>query len=183
MDKFKLIQQTETILQGLWQPPRGTRAGAVALWKDLTSAAPFATTLGLHEIVSSNDLNELYDFRLSLEAYTPDYMASVKASLTFVMECKKQQGAKWFLLTEPENEFVGGIGIVPFEIGSVKFGRLQDVEVHSQFQGLGYGRILLKLAEQEALKMGLSALCLKARPEDWPLEWYKKNGFVQVGVW
>jgi ribosomal protein S18 acetylase RimI-like enzyme len=183
MNKFAIIQKTETSLQNTYQPPRGTRSGALGLWKDLAPVAAFDTTLGLHEVVSSSDLNELYDFRLSLESYSPDYLASVKSSLTFSMECMKQFGAKWYLLTEPENEFVGEIGIVPFDFDGFRVGRLQDVEVHSQFRGHGYGNILLKLIEQEALRMGLSALCLKARPEDWPVEWYKKNGFLQVGAW
>ncbi|MBO9668474.1 MAG: GNAT family N-acetyltransferase [Bdellovibrio sp.] len=182
MDKFELIKQTERMIQSLHTPPRGTRPGAIAMWKDLATTSS-ATKLLLHEVTSTSDFMELFDLRLSYEGYSDEYSKEVHDSLEFARHGQNILGAKWYLLEASPEDFVGEIGLIPFEFGEVKIGRLQNVEIHPDQKGNGYGNELLALLENEARKLELRALCLKARPDDWPVEWYKKKGFQIVGTW
>ncbi|WP_413585455.1 GNAT family N-acetyltransferase [Bdellovibrio sp. HCB274] len=182
MNKFDLVKQTESMIQGLYDPPRGTRPGAVAMWKDISSGDGHPK-LKLHEVRSTSDFMELYDLRLSYEAYSEDYSKEAQESLDFARHCQNILDAKWYLLEAAPEDFVGEIGLIPFDFGGVKIGRLQNVEIHPDQKGNGFGNELLTLVEFEARKLGLQALCLKARPDDWPATWYKKKGFEIVGTW
>ena len=183
MDKFEMLKETETEIQRLYPSPRVPAEGTPGLWKDLHGVADIQTDLELFEIISGNDFNELFDFRLSLEGYSPEYSNMVSGWTEHSAAAQKSLEAKYFLLKEPEHEFIGSVGIVPFKYDSIKIGRLQHVGVHPQFQGKGYGDILLKLVEQKTIQMGLSALCLKALPGHWTGAWYQRNGFLQIGMW
>jgi predicted N-acetyltransferase YhbS len=82
-----------------------------------------------------------------------------------------------------DGRVVGGIGLFLFETGAGRIGRLQDVDIAPAFQGQGLGRELLWGACEEAKKLGLDAVCLRADPKDWPKVWYIRSGFLPVGTW
>lgn len=58
---------------------------------------------------------------------------------------------------------------------------LHNLIVHSSIRHLGYGRTLLTLAIRRARLMKCKKLVLWADPNDWPFEWYKRNGFIECG--
>ena len=55
---------------------------------------------------------------------------------------------------------------------------LHNIIVHPSIRRRGYGRELLTLAQRRARLMKCTKLVLWADPNDWPFEWYKRNGFV-----
>lgn len=58
---------------------------------------------------------------------------------------------------------------------------LHNLIVHTSIRRRGYGRRLLILGERRARLMGCKKLVLWADPNDWMIEWYKRNGFVEIG--
>jgi ribosomal protein S18 acetylase RimI-like enzyme len=182
MDKFEILKNTEKSIQALHIPPRGTRSGALGFWKNLSEEQVKKSNLVLFEVESESTLKSLASLRASFMQPPEKNLQEINSSLDFVNRCRSELGAKWFLLSD-KNDCVGEIGIVPFSFGSVCIGRLQNVEVSPSYQGKGYGNQLMNLVFSQATDMGLSALCLKARPDDWTSGWYEKNGFLKIGTW
>lgn len=56
---------------------------------------------------------------------------------------------------------------------------LTDVIVWEPARGNGLGRELLQLAERHAREMGAKAILLWADVKGWPIDWYKRHGFVE----
>ncbi|MFM6927858.1 MAG: GNAT family N-acetyltransferase [Bdellovibrio sp.] len=182
MDKFEILKNTEIKIQTLHKPPRGTRPGALGFWKNISEEHSENSELFLIAVDSEDTFKSLAALRTSFFGASEENIQEISDSLDFVRRCQSELGAKWFLLKDKEI-FVGEIGIVPFSFGSFRLGRLQDVEISPSFHGRGYGNQLLKLAFGKAQEMGLSALCLKARPNDWTSSWYERNGFFKIGTW
>lgn len=177
MDKFEILKTTEALIQSLHTPPRGTRPGALGLWKTLSDEHARSSGLALVEVGSEAAFESLAALRAGFTE-----PQEVGDSLSFLYRCQDELGAKAFLLKDKDT-YVGEIGIVPFSFDLLRVGRLQDVEIAPHYQGKGYGNQLLALTFLKAKEMGLSALCLKARPNDWTPSWYERHGFFKVGTW
>jgi N-acetylglutamate synthase-like GNAT family acetyltransferase len=181
MNKMDQIKKTEEFINQMHTPSRGARAGAVGLWKDLCFDSNEINDVELVEVVTSSDFEDLYNFRLSLDEDEDE--SQVRASINFFKTCREQLKARWYLLKTSDSELVGEIGVVPFYFETRCLGRIQNVEIASKYKGQGFGNQLLWLVEQEAIQMGISALCLKAKPDDWPVNWYVRRGYEVVGSW
>lgn len=59
---------------------------------------------------------------------------------------------------------------------------LHDLIVHTSIRRRGYGRRLLMLGERRARLMNCKKLVLWADPNEWMIDWYKRNGFVESGL-
>jgi ribosomal protein S18 acetylase RimI-like enzyme len=94
-------------------------------------------------------------------------------------KCEMLNGI-WYRASLGE-DVVGEVGIVPFTCIWGKIGRLQDVDILPEYQGRGLGRQLLIEACRLAKLQGLNALCLMAKENDWPKDWYLRYGFIKVG--
>ena len=56
---------------------------------------------------------------------------------------------------------------------------LSDLIVYVSSRGRGLGRQLLQLATERAKRIGAKRIVLWSDVDDWPIEWYKRNGFVE----
>lgn len=56
---------------------------------------------------------------------------------------------------------------------------ISNVSVHHTHRCMGYGDMLLKECEDEALKAGFDTVYLWATPNSVAFEWYKRRGYVQ----
>jgi N-acetylglutamate synthase-like GNAT family acetyltransferase len=137
--------------------------------------------LKLVEVKSQEQWDEMLELRMSIEK---EFGISDKVVVKQFVEDIKKKGhelkGKWFLAKTNEKT-IGEIGILPFEFEGKKVGRLQDVDIIPCSQGKGYGRELLAQVCIKASEMNLNALCLMAKADDWPKEWYFRFGFVKVG--
>jgi predicted N-acetyltransferase YhbS len=88
----------------------------------------------------------------------------------------------WFLALL-DGLVAGGIGLLVFETGAGRVGRLQDVDIAPGFRGRGLGRELLWGVCEVAGNLGLEALWLRADADEWPKDWYGRFGFASVGAW
>lgn len=61
-------------------------------------------------------------------------------------------------------------------------GYLSGLIVHPSVRNRGIGRKLLADSIARAKKLELSKMVLWAKPDDWPIEWYKRNGFVEKQI-
>jgi GNAT superfamily N-acetyltransferase len=182
MTLFDKVKLTETTINGFYEPPRGTRPGAVALWKTLEGAT-LQSPLSLNEIVTEADFNRLFRFRMQEAVHDALDEAYVHSSMDFVKTLQGRLQARWFLLKESTGEDIGEIGLVPFTIGDVVVGRVQNVEIGLSNRGRGQGHKLMNALEACASNLRIQHLCLKARPEDWPIQWYQRMGYKEVGRW
>lgn len=182
MTLFEKVKLTETTINTFYEPPRGTRSGAVALWKDV-EGSPLQTHLQLSEIATDADFNRLLRFRMQEAAYDGLDNAYVHSSMDFTKRLQDRLHARWFILRESNNVDIGEIGLVPFPIANVMIGRIQNVEIGLSSRGQGHGNKMMSALEYCASNLGLQHLCLKARPDDWPINWYQKIGFKEVGRW
>ena len=83
---------------------------------------------------------------------------------------------KVFVLTEAES-IIGVLVLVEKEQSLL----LDNVAVHPDYQGRGFGRKLIELAEAEALRLGFSNITLYTNLEmTQNIELYKKLGFVET---
>ena len=55
---------------------------------------------------------------------------------------------------------------------------LSGVSVYEPSRGKGLGNHLLQAAEENARERGAKTICLWANLNDWPIEWYKRKGYV-----
>lgn len=55
---------------------------------------------------------------------------------------------------------------------------LSHVSVYEPYRRQGLGNMLLRAAEEYARKRGAREICLWADPDEWPIEWYKRKGYV-----
>ncbi|MBW2736077.1 MAG: GNAT family N-acetyltransferase [Deltaproteobacteria bacterium] len=94
-------------------------------------------------------------------------------------KCERLDGQWW--LARHGSEPVGEIGFVPFALGDLAVARLQDVDVVPHHQQKGFGNELLAWAISHAAASGIDALCLMAKADDWPKDWYASHGFFQLG--
>ena len=87
---------------------------------------------------------------------------------------------RWFWGIAEYIIIAGGNGTckVCFEDRDPGVAYLSDVSVHISARGQGLGNELLKIAIERARLAGCKTLRLWANPNDWPIEWYKRHGFV-----
>ena len=52
------------------------------------------------------------------------------------------------------------------------------ISVHESARHFGWGNDLLMCAEMNAVERGAKFLYLRAYKNDWPIEWYKRHGFM-----
>ncbi|MCH2535592.1 MAG: GNAT family N-acetyltransferase, partial [Bdellovibrionales bacterium] len=137
--------------------------------------------LKLSEVNTEEKWKEMYKMRISIEKeFGITDESEVKRIVDDIKKKARELKGKWFL-AKAEGKTVGEIGILPFEFEGKQVGRLQDVDIISNEQGKGYGNELLAEACIKAKKMNLNALCLMAKSDDWPKEWYLRFGFVKIG--
>jgi len=59
---------------------------------------------------------------------------------------------------------------------------IHDLMVHESRRGKGLGRKILKEAIAEAENTGARITRIAVEPFSWQAEWYKRNGFREVGM-
>jgi len=137
--------------------------------------------LDLIEVKKEEDWQEMLDIRIAIEKEFG--VTDEEEVRQFVIDIKKKAHelkGKWFLV-KVEDKTIGEIGIVPFNFEGKVIGRLQDVDIIPSEQGSGYGNELLVETCKKACEMKIDALCLMAKTDDWPKDWYFRFGFIKVG--
>ena len=72
-----------------------------------------------------------------------------------------------------------GLCTVSVENDNPAVAYLSGVSVWEPVRGYGLGNDLLNKAKEHAREMGAKKLVLWVDPNDWPFEWYKRNGFIE----
>ncbi|MFT7433535.1 MAG: N-acetylglutamate synthase-like GNAT family acetyltransferase [Alphaproteobacteria bacterium] len=152
------------------------------MWLELT---PFklntSTNLTLQPILSAQDWVELFYIRKIIEKeFCVEDEALIQSFVDDIKIKSTKLNGTWFL-AQKYGQTIGAIGLVPFKYNGVIVGRLQDVDISPEFQGKGYGNDILSSLCCYARKENYSALCLMAKSNDWPKDWYSNFGFVKLG--
>lgn len=138
-------------------------------------------SLSLHKISSDADWEEMFRIRCLIEKeFGVEDPSLVRRFVEDIKNKTKKLNAHWFL-AKVKNKVIGEIGIVVLEESNFKVGRLQDVDIIPSEQKKGYGNQLLIAISNFAHKEGLDALCLMAKADDWPKDWYLRFGFQKIG--
>jgi GNAT superfamily N-acetyltransferase len=126
----------------------------------------------------------MLEIRLQIEKGFGDFSHAAVAEMVLqIRKCQESLNGQWYLALDSfQKRVVGEIGMVRFHVG-LTIARLQDVDIIPSEQGRGLGNELLLGIIAQAKKDGISALCLKADHDDWPLNWYHRRGFEKVGEW
>ncbi len=85
---------------------------------------------------------------------------SMKACVQLLPEGKETPRVLLLVAENPEGEFVGHLWIALDRPGAPGSGWIYDIEVAENQRGKGYGRALLRAAEEETLKHGVGILGL-----------------------
>ena len=86
----------------------------------------------------------------------------------------------YFVALDTENELIGGVGIAEFD-GMENCAELQKLYLNDSVKGKGYGKELMKIAEDWARSAGYKNLYLETHTNlSVALNLYEKMGFQQV---
>lgn len=87
---------------------------------------------------------------------------------------------KWYWGISETIIIGGGKGVckVSIENDDLSVAWLSDVSVIPLYRKRGYGNEILQWAIARAQCLGAKTLYLFTDPNDWPIEWYKRHGFV-----
>jgi N-acetylglutamate synthase-like GNAT family acetyltransferase len=181
-----LATTSDAIANAKGLPAERPRKKTEGLWLDLKKAAiPKQTvqTLFLQEVTTQHDWDRMGELRRQVEIpFGVTDPTAVAKLIEQVRRCQKMLKGQWYLAQLlPNGEFIGEVGLVPFEFDGLRIGRVQDVDIVPAFQHRGLGNILLEAISRLAKSEGFSALCLVADMDDWPRHWYQRRGFVSLG--
>jgi len=62
-----------------------------------------------------------------------------------------------------------------------KICQLENVFTHPEYRGRGYGEALVAEALSRGRKAGCDLCFLTADVDDWPYNWYRRMGYVDIG--
>ena len=155
------------------------------MWLSLDNHKETHTTdyLNLQAVKSEANWQQLFDHRKKVEVAfgVTDQNLLDKFDKDMQNKSIKLDG-KWFLAYH-NNKQVGAIGYIPFMFEGNKIARLQDVDILPKHQGKGFGNMLLKSILYHLTQKGFGSVCLMAKTDDWPKDWYLKNGFTKCGTY
>lgn len=141
----------------------------------------FDNALELVEVDSEEKWQKMLEIRIDIEKeFGITDQNKIKQLVDDIRVKSHKLNGKWFLASI-ENKIVGEVGIIPFDFNGERVGRLQDVDIIPSEQNKGLGTQLLNEICKKALLMKLSALCLMAKSDDWPKDWYMRFGFLKAG--
>jgi N-acetylglutamate synthase-like GNAT family acetyltransferase len=188
MSQLEQVQATEgaiSAVRGL--APGRTLKRTTALWLPLPPRAlpTVKAMLELQPVIGAEDWDAMFKLRMDVETAlgirAPD---RVRSMIDEIRACQAELASQWYLARRKTDEvIVGEVGLVRFQTGDLKLGRLQDVDIAPIYQKQSLGTALLNSIVSLAIVQDLSALCLKADTADWPLQWYQRYGFKAVGDW
>lgn len=138
----------------------------------------------LEEVNSISMFNEMLLLRKDIEftEYSIDDEKEIESMIEEIKGFIKVLNGTWFLAKSNET-YIGEIGLVPFEVNGVRFGRLQDVDIILKFRGQGLGTSLISEIVNIAKNNKLDYLCVRALEDDWKKDWYTNLGFKYIETW
>ena len=140
-----------------------------------------SSELSLSKVVDEEAFELLHAIRTEIETNSGvQDQELIKKFIDDVRQKISVLGGSWYIAKQNELP-IGQIGIVPFDFESSRVGRLQNVNILPSHQSRGLGTQLIAEMCHIATKMKLSALCLMARTDDWPKDWYNRLGFTKCG--
>lgn len=117
---------------------------------------------------------------ISAEAYIPAYQAIIGAAPKPAHEDytdRIKRGEVWILDLED-----GPCGVVVLEL-SAEYLLIYSIAVRPQYQGRGYGKLLLAFAEQQATATGLPEVRLYTnRRMEQNVAFYRNSGYSETGT-
>jgi predicted N-acetyltransferase YhbS len=183
-EKHEFIQYTNTKLNQIRSDYREDepRDEQWTMWLELEDVALLDhSRITLRPVKSDGDYETMFLLRRDVEmAFGVTDPAKVKTLVNDIRKATNRFQARWYLAIL-EGVCIGEIGIIPFEFNGKKIGRLKDVDILPEFQGNGFGGEILKLICGQAKSEQYEGLCLMAKAQDWPKDWYQNFGFTKVG--
>jgi GNAT superfamily N-acetyltransferase len=181
-----LATTSDAIANAKGLPAERPRKMTEGFWLDLKKApVPERSeqALSLQEVKTQHDWDRMEELRRQVELpFGVTDPTAVAKLIEEVRRCQKMLKGRWYLAQLPtDGEFIGEVGLVPFEFEGLRIGRVQDVDIVPAFQNRGLGNLLLEAIIQLAKSEGFAALCLVADMHDWPRHWYQRRGFVSLG--
>jgi len=152
------------------------------MWLDLETYVPKEVTkLRLHPVKSDYDYEQMFYLRSEIEeAFNITNPNEIKNLVNKIRKMANHFHGRWYM-AQLDNLFIGEIGLVPFAYANTTVGSIQDVDILPSFQGNGFAADMLNLICIQALMSGMTAVCLTAKSDEWPKDWYLKYGFEKVG--
>jgi len=181
--KHKFVLKTEESIRAFesFIPSPIPKRREWTMWRDITSDDE--QTFGgfrLDPVVSTGDWEVLAGLRREIEkAYNLTDETILEKIIEDIQTKSRELNGQWFLFCHSD-QYVGSIGVVPFTFDGERIGRIQDVDIIPSCQGKGFGSKMLKMFFAEMKRTGLKSLCLMAIENDWPKDWYLRNGFSKL---
>lgn len=117
-----------------------------------------ATPFKLRPIHTEDDWIEMLNLRAKIEmAFGESDIEMIKKIVGDTKLKSILLNGQWFLF-QHNDTVIGEIGLIPFTFEDKVIGRIQDVDIAPEYQGRGYGNVLLNFIVNFALKNNYSAL-------------------------
>jgi N-acetylglutamate synthase-like GNAT family acetyltransferase len=181
--KHEFICYSEDVIRSCEQNYNITKSSNEwTMWLDRESFKPLLdNSIELLSVKEEKDWNDMLDLRIKIEiAFGLTNIETIKKLVNDIKVKSTKLNGQWFLLKK-QNKVIGEFGLVPFTFENKTVGRIQDVDIAPEYQGNGFGNILLSYICNAAIENKYEALCLMAKADDWPKDWYFKFGFKKVG--
>jgi len=123
-------------------------------------------SIELLPVKEEKDWRDMLDLRIKIEiAFGLTNIETIKKLVNDIKVKSTKLNGQWFLLKK-QNKVIGEFGLVPFTFENKIVGRIQDVDIASEYQGNGFGNILLSYICNAAIENKYKALCLMAKADD-----------------
>lgn len=183
-DIHSFVLQTESSIQSLEAEYTGINRcqHEWAMWLPAQNfPARSRVEIDLIPVDSEKLWGELFATRKEVEiAFQVTDEKVIQQLITDIKRKCTELGGCWYLALA-NGVTIGEIGVVPFAFRNLRIGRLQDVDILPKYQGRGFGNQLLAAICEQAMTAKLDGLCLMAKANDWPKDWYARFGFIKVG--
>ena len=177
------VIKTESIMNSYFNKEMSSRIEKThwTMWIDTNEIIKNSTGLQLRRVEKEKDWNDLYNIRTEVEsAFGVVEPKAIEAMIDTIKLIQSERKSHWYII-QIGDTFVGEFGIVDFDKGEKKVGRLQDIDILPSMQNKSYGNMLLKEVFNIGLVESYDSFCLMAETNDWPKYWYLKSGFRKVG--
>ena len=132
----------------------------IAMWSSLNGWLPGPSQLRLRRVEGEAGWEAMRKVRVEIERPFGAGPAAAARMVDHIQRRRQFLAGDWYVA-----EVVGEIGLVVFDLPSVRLGRLQDVDILPRFQGRGFGRELLDAIREKPCEEAAPRFAYARTPE------------------